>query len=243
MLTTLALATIVAAAAPTQRESLWTCPDRSRCTQGASSRQAVQPTDPVIDALIEAGPASIPFLVQKLEDDTEIEHSVFDFWPRVHVGDVAFAILCDFFTTPDWTTSTIPGLSWDALLGRPTADMTASDLLESFVAKHGRRGLRQRVEAVLEPYKGQLKWDPTRTVLQADQVAVMTAEQRPQPDALRRHGACTEQQAPRAGARVRRTLDRQEALTNFSFSEQHRREPRPRTALVRQRASAAASIG
>jgi hypothetical protein len=87
MLTTLALATIVAAAAPTQPGI---AVDLSRighvAPKGRVQDKQYNPTDPVIDALIEAGPASIPFLVQKLEDDTEIEHSVFDFWPRVHVA-------------------------------------------------------------------------------------------------------------------------------------------------------------
>jgi hypothetical protein len=90
-----------------------------------------------------------------------IEPAVFDFWPTVRVGDVALAILLHFFTTSDWKTSTIPGMGWDDLLEPPTEDMAAWDVLESFLARYGRRGLRQKVEGILEPYDGKLSWDAT----------------------------------------------------------------------------------
>src|SRR3990172_9386152 len=50
------------------------------------------PRLPVVTSLIKAGPAAIPFLVSRLEDDTEIKGHVFDYWPRVAVGDVALVL-------------------------------------------------------------------------------------------------------------------------------------------------------
>jgi hypothetical protein len=130
-----------------------------------ASKGRVQDADynrlPEVDALIQAGAAAIPFLVQSLEDETEIQHSVVDFWPRVRVGDVALIILCDFFKTSDWTRSTIPGLSWDTLLERPDRGAASWEVLGGFLAKHGRRGLRNKVESILEPYQGRLSWDAT----------------------------------------------------------------------------------
>jgi hypothetical protein len=65
------------------------------------------PDLPVVAKLIEAGPRAIPFLVSKLEDKTPVKGHVIDFWLDVRVGDIAWIILCDFFTTADWQHSTI----------------------------------------------------------------------------------------------------------------------------------------
>ena len=114
---------------------------------------------PVVNSLIQAGPAAIPFLVGKLDDDTEIREDVLDFWPRVTVGDVALVILCDLFRTADWKASTVPGLEWDALLERTDPEAPGWVVLQNFLAHHGRRGLRERVEELLKPYEGSLAWD------------------------------------------------------------------------------------
>jgi hypothetical protein len=111
----------------------------------------------VVDGLVEAGPAAIPFLVSKLEDNTRVEGPVFDYWPRVTVGDVALVVLIDLFTTPEGG-PTVPGLTWDSLLDREGRDVPAWDVLDDFVAKHGRDGLRGKVQAILRPYGGRFAW-------------------------------------------------------------------------------------
>ena len=116
----------------------------------------------MVDALIEAGPDAIPFLVSKLDDDTEIKEYIIDYWDYVCVGDVALIILTDFFMTADWRSSTIPGLSFDELLERQTDDVPSWILLHDFVAKHGRAELRRKAERLLEPYDGQFVWQPTQ---------------------------------------------------------------------------------
>ena len=114
------------------------------------------PDLPVVAKLIEAGPKSIPFLISKLEDKTPVKGHVMDFWPDVRVGDVAWIILCDFFTTADWEHSTIsPGLGSiieDQKL--PSQDAWAAQL-----RKDGRAGIRKKVEKILSPYQGRLFWD------------------------------------------------------------------------------------
>jgi hypothetical protein len=113
----------------------------------------------VVDALIQAGPAAIPFLVSKIEDETEVEANVLDFWPHVYVGDIALVILTDFFRTSDWLTSTVPGMTWDKLLDRSDSSIPAWVLLQDFIEKHGRKGLQQKVERILRPYEGRFVWD------------------------------------------------------------------------------------
>lgn len=118
------------------------------------------PRRSVVNRLVAAGAVAIPFLVSKLEDETKTEGHVFDYWPDVRVGDVALAILCDFFLTPDERTSTVPGLTWDAVLERTSApDLSAASLLRTFVATHGRAEIRRRIEALLRPYQGRFVWD------------------------------------------------------------------------------------
>jgi hypothetical protein len=113
---------------------------------------------PMVAALVEAGAAAVPFLVSKLEDESVVEGRVHDFWADVRVGDVALVILCNFLVGPDLETPTIPGFGWDLLLERRGSTESASELLRGFLAKHGRRELRRRIEGLLRPYSGRLEW-------------------------------------------------------------------------------------
>lgn len=115
---------------------------------------------PEIDALIAIGNSSIPFLLNKIEDETVIDNHVFDYWPSVHVGDVAIVILTNFFLDSKWEHSTVPGMGWDEVLDRKNnQEATGDELLEKFIAKNGRIGLRQKIEKILAPYDNQFLWD------------------------------------------------------------------------------------
>jgi hypothetical protein len=114
---------------------------------------------PVVDQLIDLGPPAIPFLVSKLDDRTPLPHQVFDYWGEPRVGDVALVILTDFFLTADWTHSTIPAMAWETLLEGEDAQLDSYSLFTRFLARHGRRGLRRKVERVLQPYAGDFAWD------------------------------------------------------------------------------------
>jgi hypothetical protein len=85
---------------------------------------------PVVEALIKAGPAAVPFLVSKIEDRTPLpgRGTILDFWPRVEVGHVAFMVLCDLFTRSDGQTPTVAGLDWNHVLERPGDDLPAWEL-------------------------------------------------------------------------------------------------------------------
>jgi hypothetical protein len=128
--------------------------------KGRVQDKEYNPHLPVVDALIEAGPDAIPFLVSKLEDETEIEGHVFDYWPRVYVGDAAFRILRDFFTTPDWQHSTVSGFCGNELIERDNYRIAFSSAFAEYIAAHGRRELRRKIENLLRPYDGQFAWDP-----------------------------------------------------------------------------------
>ena len=115
---------------------------------------------PVVENLIAHGREAVPFLIGKLDDETEIKDHVFDDWSDVRVGDVAFAILTDFFTDPTWQKTTIPGVAYDTFLGRkPNSDVTGEQLLRNYIAKHGRHDITTRWRAIWAQYQDRLYWD------------------------------------------------------------------------------------
>ncbi len=113
----------------------------------------------VVDQLISAGPDAIPFLVSKLEDSTVIRGRVLDSWPRVRVGDVAWFILYDFFTTRSLV-STLPDPGLFAIIGGEDQGQPGWKSWAAVVRKYGRAGIRKGVEAILKPYQGKFLWNP-----------------------------------------------------------------------------------
>jgi hypothetical protein len=129
-----------------------------------TTKGRVQDTDynnlPVVEDLIAHGREAVPFLIGKLDNETEIKSHVFDYWSDVRVGDVAFAILTDFFTDPTWQKTTIPGVGYDTFLGRKAnSDVTGEKLLRNYIAKHGRHNITTRWRAIWAQYKDRVYWD------------------------------------------------------------------------------------
>jgi hypothetical protein len=126
--------------------------------QGRVQDKEHNPKLVVIDQLIKAGPQAITFLVQKLEDTAFVKGKVLDGWPRVRVGDVAWFILYDFFTTKSQV-STLPEPGLFAILGAENFNQPGWKSWSAVVAKTGRSGIRKSVEAILAPYQGKIVWD------------------------------------------------------------------------------------
>ena len=122
--------------------------------------QDQQPPLPEIEALMNAGPEAISFLISQIEEDTTVQERPLDFWPKVRIGDMALLILCDFFTEPDGRRSTAPGISWDEILNNTDRSIPAWKVIDNYLAAKGRAGLRQEVERRLDPFKDRFVWDP-----------------------------------------------------------------------------------
>jgi hypothetical protein len=115
---------------------------------------------PVVENLIAHERRAVPFLIGKLDDETEIKNHVFDYWSDVRVGDVAFTILTDFFTDPTWQKTTIPGVGYDTFLGRkPNSNETGEQLLRNYISKHGRHEITTRWRAIWAQYQDRVYWD------------------------------------------------------------------------------------
>ena len=114
----------------------------------------------IIDRLIEGGKESIPFLISQLESEKKVQGQVLDLWYKVTVGDLAFAILMDFFTDPTWTKSTITGLTWKEFLEvKKGSTDSAESQLRDYLSKHGRRQIKAKWQRVWEQNKERLYWD------------------------------------------------------------------------------------
>ena len=55
----------------------------------------------VIEQLVAHGKSSIPYLISRLDDNARVDAHVFDYWYQTFVGDIALAVLSDFFSDPD----------------------------------------------------------------------------------------------------------------------------------------------
>lgn len=115
---------------------------------------------PVIDALLAQGKQAIPFLINKLDDETKIPDHVMDYWSEIYVGDVALIILADFFLDKDWKNSTVKGLKWDEFLMRgDNKEITAEELLRNYIKKYGRKKIKERWQQFWAENQENIYWD------------------------------------------------------------------------------------
>lgn len=128
--------------------------------KGRVQDKSYNPKQPVIDSLVSKGTNSIPLLIELLDNDTNIDHQVIDYWPRNTVGDIALVILTDFATGADWRASTIPGASWDEIFG-PKKDvvMPAWSQLNDFKEKYGSKEIKRRWQKIWSEYHERIYWD------------------------------------------------------------------------------------
>lgn len=117
-------------------------------------------TLPIADDLLAHGKNCIPFLISKLDDETEMKRGTIDFWYDVYIGDVALVILMDFFTKDDEITSTIPGFGWDDFLERGNGKKSMGiDILRRYIEKHGRKKIKERWQKMWDENKEKIYWD------------------------------------------------------------------------------------
>jgi hypothetical protein len=124
---------------------------------------------PVIDSLKAHGKESIPFLISKLDDETEIDHPVIDYWHKAYVGDVALVVLTDFFTDSTGLNTTIPGIGFDEFLERRgNKDLMAEQVLRNYIAKHGRRQIKERWQESWAQHEHQIVWSNAESCFKID---------------------------------------------------------------------------
>lgn len=125
----------------------------------------------IADDLLAHGKDCIPFLINRLDDETKMNRGTIDFWYEVYVGDVALIILTDFFTKNDGSTSTISGFGWDEFLERGNdKDSMSEAILRKYVKKHGRKYIKQRWQKLWDDNKKNIIWDETERCFKLKQI-------------------------------------------------------------------------
>lgn len=64
----------------------------------------------VIDQIVTDGKSAIPALISQITDSRWIAEPVYDFWPRIRTGELAYFILSDLFLDDTWQKRTMPPL-------------------------------------------------------------------------------------------------------------------------------------
>jgi hypothetical protein len=64
----------------------------------------------LIDQIVADGKDAIPVLISQITDSRFIVEPVYDFWPRIRAGELAYFILGDLFLDDTWQKSTMPNL-------------------------------------------------------------------------------------------------------------------------------------
>jgi hypothetical protein len=114
----------------------------------------------VVEDLIANGKESIPFLINKVDDETVIDHQVEDYWPEITVGDVALLILSSLSLDATWTNQTIPGTSWEELFeAEMSADVSFLEYYQTQIGEHGRNRVKAKWEKIWATYKDRIVWD------------------------------------------------------------------------------------
>ena len=64
----------------------------------------------VIDQIVADGKPAIPVLISQITDSRWIAEPVYDFWPPIRAGELAYFILGNLFVDDTWQKSTMPEL-------------------------------------------------------------------------------------------------------------------------------------
>ena len=114
-----------------------------------------------MDQIIAAGPKSVPALIGMITDArlAKTTEPIICYWPGMAVGDIAFCALADLFTDASYSKTTMPGASWNDLLG-PEDKVPAWEQLDSYIRKHGKKSLEVKWQRLWDKYGGRMFWDP-----------------------------------------------------------------------------------
>ena len=63
-----------------------------------------------MDQIVGDGKLAISILISQITDSRWIAEPVYDYWPRIRTGELAYFILGDLFLDDTWRKSTMPAL-------------------------------------------------------------------------------------------------------------------------------------
>ena len=110
----------------------------------------------VMDRIVADGKAAIPVLISQIADPRWIKDPVYDFWPRIRTGELAYFILSDLFLDDTWESHTMPALF-------PTqhcdADAPSSVCWQEFRKTHSLEDLQAKWMEFWKANQDKIYWD------------------------------------------------------------------------------------
>ncbi len=110
---------------------------------------------PVMDQIVADGKSAIPVLISQITDTRWIAEPVYDFWPRIRTGELAYFILGDLFLDDTWQKSTMPAL----FPHQDCHDQPAWVCWGDFRKAHSLKDIQARWMAFWKANQDQIYWD------------------------------------------------------------------------------------
>lgn len=108
----------------------------------------------IMDQIVADGKSSIPILISQITDARWIAEPVFDYWPRIRVGELAHFILTFLFVDDTWTKSTMP-----ELFSEPKCDDPAWVCWANFREAHSLANLQAAWQNFWNANRSRIYWD------------------------------------------------------------------------------------
>jgi len=111
-------------------------------------------TSAVIDRIVADGRSAIPVLISQITDSRWIREPVYDFWPPIRAGELAYLILENLFVDDTWEKSTMP-----ALFPPQDCEQPAWVCWADFRKKHSLEDLQARWTEFWTANRERIHWD------------------------------------------------------------------------------------
>jgi hypothetical protein len=108
----------------------------------------------VMDQIVSDGKSAIPVLISQITDSRWIAEPVYDYWPRIRTGELAYFILGNLFIDDTWQKSTMP-----ALFPRQDCDEPSWVCWEKFRKTRSLKELQARWLAFWKANHEKIYWD------------------------------------------------------------------------------------
>jgi hypothetical protein len=108
----------------------------------------------VMDQIVSDGKSAIPVLISQITDSRWIAEPVYDYWPRIRTGELAYFILGNLFIDDTWQKSTMP-----ALFPPQDCDEPSWVCWEKFRKTHSLKELQARWLAFWKANHETIHWD------------------------------------------------------------------------------------
>jgi hypothetical protein len=109
-----------------------------------------------MDQIVHDGKSAIPVLISQITDSRWIREPVYDFWPRIRTGELAYFILDDLFLDDSWQKRTMP-----LLVPSQHCDQPSWICWEAFRRTHTLKALQVRWMEFWKKNLDKIYWEET----------------------------------------------------------------------------------